>query len=282
MKAERHALGPVTLEVHDGALAGLATVTLADPDRRNTMGPPMFDGLEAAILHLEARTGASRFNPLQEAPPDDVVRVIRLRGLGPAFCAGFDLGLLADDPDPTQPLLASFLKRLAGCMRRLRALPAASVAIVQGPALAGGCGLVVACDLAIGCPASRLGYPVHAIGLSPAVSGVMLAARVGAGAARRMFESGEILDGATAHQMGLLQRFAPTLESLETHADALVNDLLAKGPRALAVTKRWLQQLDRSIDPSPASDALAASLRSVGSPESNAMLRQVWESRRKS
>ncbi len=282
MKAERHALGPVTLEVHDGALAGLATVTLADPDRRNTMGPPMFDGLEAAILHLEARTGASRFNPLQQAPPDDVVRVIRLRGLGPAFCAGFDLGLLADDPDPTQPLLASFLKRLAGCMRRLRALPAVSVAIVQGPALAGGCGLVVACDLAIGCPASRLGYPVHAIGLSPAVSGVMLAARVGAGAARRMFESGEILDGEAAHRIGLLQRLAPTVESLDAHADGLVNELLSKGPRALAATKRWLQQLDRSIDPSPASDALAASLRSVGSPESNAMLRQVWESRRKS
>jgi len=282
LKAERHALGPVTLEVHDGALAGLATVTLADPDRRNTMGPPMFDGLEAAILHLEARTGASRFNPLQEAPPDDVVRVIRLRGLGPAFCAGFDLGLLADDPDPTQPLLASFLKRLAGCMRRLRALPAVSVAIVQGPALAGGCGLVVACDLAIGCPASRLGYPVHAIGLSPAVSGVMLAARVGAGAARRMFESGEILDGEGAHRIGLLQRLAPTVESLDAHADGLVNELLSKGPRALAATKRWLQQLDHSIDPAPATDALAASLRSVGSPESNAMLRQVWESRRKS
>lgn len=282
MKAERHALGPVTLDVHDGALAGLATITLADPDRRNTMGPPMFDGLEAAILHLEARTGASRFNPLQEAPPTDVVRVIRVRGLGPAFCAGFDLGLLADDPDPAQPLLASFLKRLAGCMRRLRALPAVSMAVVHGPALAGGCGLVVACDVAIGCPASRLGYPVHAIGLSPAVSGVMLAARVGAGATRRMFESGEILDGETAHQIGLLQRFAPTADALQAHADTLVTELLAKGPRALAATKRWLQQLDHSIDPKPGADALAASRGGVGSAESRAMLRQVWESRRKS
>jgi methylglutaconyl-CoA hydratase len=266
LKAERHALGPVTLEVHDGALAGLATITLADPDRRNTMGPPMFDGLEAAILHLEARTGASRFNPLQEAPPSDVVRVVRLRGLGSAFCAGFDLGLLADDPDPAQPLLNSFLRRLAGCMRRLRALPAVSVAVVQGPALAGGCGLVVACDVAIGCPASRLGYPVHAIGLSPAVSGVMLAARVGAGAARRM----------------LLQRFAPTMDALDTHAETLVRELLTKGPRALAATKRWLQQLDQSIDPGPGADALAASLGGVGSPESRTMLRQAWESRRKS
>lgn len=47
MNAITHALGPVRLQVHDGEHAGLATITLADPDRRNVMGPPMFDGLEA-------------------------------------------------------------------------------------------------------------------------------------------------------------------------------------------------------------------------------------------
>ena len=281
MKSERHALGPVTLEIHDGSLDGLATITLSDPDRRNTMGPPMFDGLEAAILHLEARTAASRFHPMHEAPPRESVRVIRVRALGPAFCAGFDLGLLADDPDPAQPLLASFLKRLAGCMRRLRALPAVSVAEVQGPALAGGCGLVVACDIALGCPESRLGYPVHAIGLSPAVSGVMLDARVGSGVARRMFESGEILDGPRAHAGGLLHQIAPDIASLAALTDEMVSSLLAKGPHALAATKRWLQELDRSIDPVRGGAALTASLSGVGSAESRELLRKVWSARRK-
>jgi methylglutaconyl-CoA hydratase len=282
MRAEHHALGPVTLEIHDGPLDGLATITLADPDRRNTMGPPMFDGLEASILHLEARTAASRFHPMHEAPPRDSVRVIRVRALGPAFCAGFDLGLLADDPDPAQPLLASFLKRLAGCMRRLRALPAVSVAEVQGPALAGGCGLVVACDLALGCPESRLGYPVHAIGLSPAVSGVMLDARVGSGTTRHMFESGEILPGQQAHALGLLHQIAPDAASLPSLVDGMVASLLAKGPHALAATKRWLQELDRSIDPAQGGAALAASLSGVGSAESSGLLRSVWSARRKS
>lgn len=281
MRSERHALGPVTLELHEGGLDGLATLTLGDPDRRNTMGPPMFDGLEAAILHLEARTGASRFHPLHEPPPADTVRVIHVRALGPAFCAGFDLGLLADDPDPSQPLLASFLKRLAGCMRRLRALPAVSVAEVQGPALAGGCGLVVACDLAIGCPDAKFGYPVHAIGLSPAVSGVMLDARVGSGAARRMFESGEILDARQALDCGLLHRVAPDATTLPMLAQETVRALLAKGPRALAATRRWLLELDRSIDPTAGTAALAASLRGVGSDESNTMLRRAWAARRK-
>jgi enoyl-CoA hydratase/carnithine racemase len=55
---EEHRFGPVRLLLHTGDLAGLATITLADPARRNTMGPPMFDGLEAAILQLEAATAA--------------------------------------------------------------------------------------------------------------------------------------------------------------------------------------------------------------------------------
>jgi len=282
VNAQTLALGPVRLEVHDGALEGLATVTLADPERRNTLGPPMFDGLEAAILHLEACTAASRFHPLHEAPPAGTVRVVRVRALGPAFCAGFDLGLLADDPDPAQPLLASFLKRLAGCMRRLRALPATTFAEVQGPALAGGCGLVVACALALGCPQSRLGYPVHAIGLSPAVSGVMLEARAGAGHARRLFESGEILDGSQAHAAGLLHELCTDAAALETRGLAFAASMLAKGPRALAATKRWLQQLDGSVDAGTSAAALAASMTGVGTDESRALLRQVWNARRKS
>jgi len=281
MSAAVQAFGPVTLEVHDGALAGLATITLADPDRRNTMGPPMFDGLEAAILQLEALTAASRFHPLSEPPPPGAVRVVRVRALGTAFCAGFDLGLLADDPDPAQPLLASFLKRLAGCTRRLRALPAVSVAVVQGPALAGGCALVMACDLSIGCPATRLGYPVHAIGLSPAVSGPVLDARIGSGAARAILLGGELMEGERALQLGLLHRLAPDTGSLAALADDLAASLLAKGPHALAATRRWLHDLDRSIDPARGAHALGASLSGVGGDESRTMLRAAWNARRK-
>jgi methylglutaconyl-CoA hydratase len=241
----------------------------------------MFDGIEAALLQLEALTAANRFHPLQEPPPADSVRVVRVRALGSAFCSGFDLGLLADDPDPAQPLLASFLRRLAGCTRRLRALPAPSVAVVQGAALAGGCALVMACDLAVGCPATRLGYPVHAIGLSPAVSGPVLDARVGSGAARSMLVGGELVEGERALHLGLLHRLAPTVEALPALADELVASLLAKGPHALVATKRWLLDLDRSIDPARGAGALAASVSGVGTDESRAMLLAAWNARRK-
>lgn len=281
MTSVTQALGPVTLEVHGHALTGLATLTLADPDRRNVMGPPLFDGLEAALLHLEAITAASRFHPLREAPPHDAVRVVLVRALGAAFCSGFDLGLLSDDPDPSQPLLASFLKRLAGCMRRLRALPSVNVAVVQGPALAGGCGLAMACDLALGSPGARFGYPVHAIGVSPAVSGPMLDARAGSGAARALFEGGEIVDAERALHMGLLHRLAPDEAGLQALATDTVAALLAKGPHALAATKRWLNDLDTSVDPARANAALQASLSTVGDGPGRELLRSVWNARRK-
>ena len=271
--------GPVSLLRHADELAGAATVTLRDPGRRNVMGPPMFDGLEAAILVLEQLTAAGRFHPFTESPPTDAVRVVLLRGEGSAFCSGFDLGLLAQDPDPAQPLLASFLRRLAGCVRRLRALPATSVAVVQGPALAGGCALAMACDLTLACPEARLGYPVHGIGLSPAVSGPVLAARVGAGTARTLFMSGEIVDGGRAHDLGLAHRLAPDPASLESMVAVVAMDLLSKGPRALAATRRWLLDLDRSIEASPCARALEASLATTGSADGREMLRAAWTQR---
>lgn len=276
---EMQVWGPVSLLRHAEDLAGAATITLRDPDRRNVMGPPMFDGLEAAILLLEQLTAAGRFHPFTESPPVDAVRAVLLRGEGSAFCSGFDLELLAQDPDPAQPLLVSFLKRLAGCVRRLRALPATSVAVVQGPALAGGCALAMACDLTLACPEARMGYPVHAVGLSPAVSGPVLAARVGAGATRTLLMSGEIVDGGRAHDLGLVHRLAPDPVSLESMARAVAVDLLAKGPRALAATRRWLLDLDHSIEASPCARALEASLATAGSAAGREMLHAAWSRR---
>jgi len=269
----------VSLLRHADALDGAATVTLDDPARRNVMGPPMFDGLEAAILELERLTAAGRFHPFAEPPPSGAVRVVLLKGEGAAFSAGFDLQLLAEDPDPAQPLLDSFLKRLAGCVRRLRALPATSVAVVQGPALAGGCAMAMAYDMTLACPEARLGYPVHAIGLSPAVSGPVLAARVGSGVARTILMGGEIVDGTRAHELGMVHRLAPDAGSLGSMAHTVAGELLSKGPRALAATRRWLLELDRSIDPAACSSALHASLASTGTEAGRRMLHAAWAAR---
>ena len=120
-----HRFGPVELHNHSNELSGLATIRLCDPDRRQALGSAMFDGLELAIEKCEALTGSSRFHPLSEPPPANAVRVVMMESNGTTFCSGFDLRALVDDPDPSQPLLASFLRRLAGCLRRLQETRAA-------------------------------------------------------------------------------------------------------------------------------------------------------------
>jgi len=93
---------------------------------------------------------------------------------------------------------------------------------------------------------------------------------------------GETVDGARAHALGLVQGLVPDTAALTVHAQALACTLLAKGPRALAVTRRWLQTLDQAIDPDRVAAALGASMSTVGSAEGASLLRRVWTERTRS
>src|SRR5262245_50346322 len=129
----------------------IATIALNDPPRRNALGLQMFEALEAAIDRV--RNSAS-------------VHVVLLTGEGDSFCAGFDLAAAVDDPT----LMATFIRRLSAALRDLRRLPQVVVACVPGAAVAGGCALLTACDFAFVAPDAQLGYPVHRLGVSPAVT----------------------------------------------------------------------------------------------------------------
>ena len=96
-----------------------------------------------------------------------------------------------------------------------------------------------------------------------------------------MFESGEILDSASALRLGLLHRLASDDVALHALAHDTAMALLSKGPHALAATKRWLQDLDGSIEPVRATTALQASLSTVGDAAGRELLRSVWNARRK-
>src|SRR5690606_12641741 len=97
---------------------------------------------------------------------DSSARVVLLTGAGHAFCAGFDLGAAVEQP----ALMAHFIQRLSDINRSIRRLPQVVVAAVQGAAIAGGCAILSACDFVVVCPDATLGYPVHRIGVSPAVT----------------------------------------------------------------------------------------------------------------
>lgn len=245
-----------------------AVLELADPARRNALGTAMFESLATALArmahmaHLDSRT-------------EPAVRVLLLRGQGPAFCGGFDLAACVERPG----VLRELVLHLSATVRSLRALPVPVVAQVHGAALAGGCALLAGCDFVVAAPDAQLGYPVHRIGVSPAVTLPALLANAGAGRAREIAMSGTVYSGIDAVRVGLATHVAPRADALADTARALCASLERKGPRAMRATKGWLNELDGSQDSARFDHAAAASAAAAEGDEFATLLRAFWSAR---
>jgi len=238
----------------------LATFALNDPAKRNAMSLAMFDALDAAIARIAH---------------DDSIHIVLLRGEGPAFCAGFDLGAAVDDP----PLLPQFIRRLSAVNRALRRMPQVVVASVHGAAVAGGCAILSACDFVFVSPDATLGYPVHAIGISPAVTIPTLRQVLGDGAARALLMSGTLITGVEAHRLGLATHVARSSHTVLEESMSHCGLLAGKGTHALRVTKAWVNELDGTLEQAvwdrPAADSAEAS----GGDEARRLLGRFWSAR---
>lgn len=239
----------------------VVTIALDDPTRRNALGQSMFDLLDAALAAVRASRTA---------------RVLVLSGRGSAFCSGFDLAAVVERPT----LMREFLERLSTLVRGLRRLDIPVIAAVRGPALAGGCALLSGCDFVMVEPGATLGYPVHRLGVSPAVTSPTLMAALGPGRTRSLLLSGELLDGAAARAAGLATHLVPDAVELDAAASALAEQLLGKGPHALTATKRWLNELDGSVDDSRFDRAVDASTALIDGEEARRLLAEFWVSRK--
>lgn len=239
---------------------GIDRITLNDRQRRNALSLAMFDALDAAV---------------QTVSTDETIRVLLLRGEGGTFCAGFDLKSAADDP----PLIGQFIHRLSHVNRALRRLPCVVIAAVDGAAVAGGCAMLSACDMVIAAPDATFGYPVHRIGVSPAVTIPTLAMAIGDGPARTLLMSGELIDGKRAYEIGLATHLAASAESLHTEAEALAGNMAAKPPHALRVIKAWSNEIDGSLDDARFDGPANGSASLANGDEAAAMLRAFWHAR---
>ncbi|HMN96505.1 MAG TPA: enoyl-CoA hydratase/isomerase family protein [Phycisphaerales bacterium] len=240
---------------------GSAEIVLRDPARRNALGRAMFDALESALRRVGAHEGVS---------------AVILHGEGSAFCAGFDLEEAVADPNA----MGDFIVRLGGVLRTIRRLPMPVIAVAHGAALAGGCALLSACDFVVVAADATLGYPVHRIGVSPAVTTPTLASAIGPGPSRALLLSGELIDGHAAVRVGLAFRAAEDAASALAEGRRLAERLAEKGPVALRATKAWLNELDGSLDDRRFDGATAASTALAAGAEATALLRRFWESRR--
>ena len=206
-----------------GKLVGYETsypvgrITMNRADKRNALSRELIDEL----------TGAFTL-----ARNDDRVRCIILAAAGPVFCAGMDLGELRESlqTPPDSSKVWEEALRLGRLYDLIYTAPKPTLALVAGPAVAGGSGLVTVCDLALATPEARFGYPEVRRGLVAAMVMPHLLRHVGEPLARYLLLSGELIDAATALQYGLINEIV-SAEQMPARVDALIRSLVEGGLR---------------------------------------------------
>jgi methylglutaconyl-CoA hydratase len=206
-----------------------ALLTLNRPDRRNAFSRGLIAELTAAV---------------ERAGDDAAARCVLVTGAGPAFCAGMDLAELSQSIDADQTEIWTDALNLAKLFDLIYALPKPTVAVVNGPAVAGGAGLVSVCDLALASPAAKIGYPEVRRGLVAAMVMPHLLRHVAERAARWLLLTGELLEAAEALRVGLVNAVVSAEELLPT-AERWAKSLAEGGPQALATTKDLLRRFSR-------------------------------------
>lgn len=193
---------------------------------------------------------------VSEVAEDDSVRALVLTGAGDAFCAGLDLAelegtILASEAEHHQDTLA-----LAELLLALLSCPKPVVAAVNGPAVAGGAGIVTACDVAFAAPTARLGYTEARIGFVAALVSVLLVRQVGDKHARELLLGAQLIGADRAAAMGLVNEVVSDVPVLD-RALQFAGVIAANAPGSLAATKRLLLQ----VTSASLEDAMAAAIR---------------------
>ncbi len=210
---------------------GRATLTLNRPELRNA-----FDD-ELIVLLVEA---------LEELERDSSVRLVMLAATGTAFSAGADLSWMRRMAGYTHDENLADAAALAALMTTLAGLRKPTIALVQGPAIAGGVGLVACCDIALATEKAIFGLPEVRLGLIPAVIAPYVVAAIGVRATRRFALTAEAFDAREALRLGLVHEVLPDTAALLARADSLSKDILQGGPNAVRATKELLEEVYRT------------------------------------
>ena len=200
----------------------ITVVTLNRPERRNALTLELLTELHDAI---EAAA---------DQPPE---RVMILRGAGVAFCTGLDLKEAADQTKAhaTAEMVAKTL--IAISQTRL-----VTIAAVHGAAVAGGAGIMSACDFVVAAEGTKIGYPEVRRGLVAGLVMTFLRRQVGERTMRELLFGAELIDAARAKEIGLVNRVVAPNDVMN-EAQQFAESVLQGAPGALAQTKRLVQEL---------------------------------------
>lgn len=210
---------------------GVATLTLARPDKHNSMSARMIDELSAAAHQLGR---------------DTAVRAVVLTGEGKSFCAGGDLGWMRAQFHADRSTRMAEAQKLANMLKALNELPKPLIGRVQGPAFGGGIGMMSVCDVVVTVNDAKFGLTEVRLGLIPATISPYVLARMGEGKARRVFMSAKLFDADEARDLGLVSRVVEK-DGLNQAIEEEINPYLAAAPAAVAASKALARSLGPAI-----------------------------------
>lgn len=223
-------------ELQTSRAGAVLIVTLSRPQVRNALSRGLRAELAAALAEAEA---------------DDGVRAVVLTGAGEAFCAGLDLAELEASLGYTSERHRQDSRALADLFLQMVRFPKPLIAAVNGHAVAGGAGLVTACDVAVMAEDAKIGYTEARIGFVAALVSVLLVRQVGEKHARDLLLSARLIPAEEAARMGLVNKVCPREEVLPL-ALTRAEQMVANAPSSLRLTKELLA----SVGTMPLDDAM--------------------------
>ena len=200
----------------------ISVVTLNRPERRNALTLELLTELCTAI---------------KVASEQSEQRVLILRGAGAAFCTGLDL---KDAADSTKAHATA--EMVANSLVAISETRLVTIAAVHGAAVAGGAGIMSACDFVVAAEKTKIGYPEVRRGLVAGLVMTFLRRQVGERNMRELMFSGDLIDAARAKEIGLVNRVVAPGD-LMNEAQKFAASVLQGAPGALAQTKRLVEEL---------------------------------------
>lgn len=203
----------------------IAHVYLNRPDKRNALNFELVGELKDVLKSLAK---------------DDNVKVIILKAKGDAFCAGADLAFLKSLQTNTFDENLADSNHLKELFELIYKLNKVVIAQVEGPAIAGGCGLATVCDVVFSVPEAKYGYTEVNIGFIPAIVSIFVIRKIGEAKARELLLSGRIIGADEALQNGMIN-YICSPEEIEAKVLEYASNLVKRtSGSSLALTKELI------------------------------------------
>jgi len=209
-----------------------AIISLARPDKRNALNPELVSQLKNDLNYVEN---------------NKEVKSVIITGEGSSFCAGADLSYLKEINDNSLLENEKDSDSLAELFVKIYKFPKPTIAAVNGPAIAGGCGLASVCDLIVAHPElSKFGYSEVKIGFIPAIVSLFLLRKIGESHTKQMLLTGETMSGRRAYEIGFANYLSENVMEESIRVAEVVNK---NSPLSIETTKKMIHSVsDMNLD----------------------------------